>query len=143
MATQPPGGDHDERFPFRATQSEQRIIKELLSVATLRGGDISQWQNADFLNSRGITTAAASIEALREDLFPEEAKLRRNRADSLKKLSGGPVRAHFDQTLESSTLTIHAQIHNKADYESLLKRLQAFDYDQWQDLCNNERIDAD
>ncbi len=143
MATLPQSGDAEKQLPFRATQSELRILRELLAIVALRGGDTAQWQNEDLLTSRGITTAVACIAALKEELFPEEARLRRSRANAIKALNGGPLRAHFDQTLETAALTVHAHIQNRADYESLLKRLQTFNFDEWQDLCNNERINAD
>jgi hypothetical protein len=143
METLPPRGAHANELPFRATQSEQRIIKELLSVMALRGGDISQWKNADFLSSRNIRTAADCIDALRAELFPQEAELRRQRTEALRPLNGGPVRTHFDQSLETSALTIHATIHSKTDFEMLLKRLMAFDFDGWREACESERINAD
>lgn len=143
METLPPRGAHENELPFRATQSEQRIIKELLSIAALRGADISIWKNADFLNSRVIATAADCIDALRAELFPQETQLRRQRAEALRSLNGGPVRTHFDQSLETSALTIHATIHNKTDFDLLLKRLQAFDFDRWREACESERINAD
>lgn len=143
MATLPQVGDTETQFPFRATQSELRILKELLAIVALRDGDTAHWLNEDLLTSRGITAAAACIAALKEELFPEEARLRRSRANAIKPLNGGPLRAHFDQTLETAALTIHAHIQSKADFESLLKRLQTFNFDEWQDLCSKERINAD
>jgi hypothetical protein len=143
MGAQPPRGTSDLRFPFHVTQSEARIMRELLAIVALRGDEAAEWQNEDFLTSRSITTAAGCIEALREDLFPEETKLRKKRAEFLKPLNGSPMRAHFDQSLETATLTLHAQVQSKLDYENLLKRLQAFNFDEWQAHCDRERIDAD
>lgn len=143
MATLPPGSDSAVEFPFHVTQSELRILKDLIAIAALRGNATAEWQNEDFLASRNITTAAACIESLKEALFPEETRLRRKRTEFLKPLNGSGARVHFDQSLESAALTLHAQINNRAEYESLVKRLQSFDYDEWQALCNSERVDAD
>jgi hypothetical protein len=143
METLPPRGAHENELPFRATQSEQRIIKELLSVAALRGADISIWKNADFLNSRAITTAADCIDALRAGVISARNPAAPPTGRSIAPLNGGPVRTHFDQSLETSALTIHATIHNKTDFDLLLKRLQAFDFDRWRETCESERINAD
>ncbi len=143
MPTLPQRGAPAPKFPFHTTQSELRILSELLAIMTLRGKDRAAWQNEDFLTSRSIGTAAACIEALREELFPEETRLRRERTEFLKPLNGGAVRAHFDQSLETAALTIQAQVHNKADYDNLVARLQAFSFDAWQARCNSERVDAD
>lgn len=143
MAAQPPRGISTPKFPFHTTQSELRILGELLAIVALRGKNAAEWQNEDFLTSRNITTAAICIEALRETLFPEETKLRKKRAEFLRPLNGSPLRAHFDQSLETAVITLHAQVQNKVEYENLLKRLQAFNFDEWQKLCDDERIDAD
>lgn len=143
MPPLPQRGAPAPKFPFHTTQSELRILAELLSIVTVRGKDATDWQNEDFLISRNIKTAADCIEALREELFPEETRLRRERAEFLKPLNGGAVRAHFDQSLETAALTIHAQVQNKADYDNLLARLQAFSFEEWQARCNSERVDAD
>ncbi len=144
MQTAPHRGKKTCAIPLRATQSEARILDELLSIAALRGNDSqSKWTDAAFLKASGIETAEACIQAMRAELFPHETALRARRVEALRSINGGPVRTHFDNTLETAALTVHAQIKSKADYENLLARLQSFDFSEWQHLCESERIDAD
>jgi hypothetical protein len=144
MHESPPSGIKPCAIPLRATQSETRILHELLGISKLRAANSQdKWQDSDYLKSMGIETAAACIEAMRAELFPLETALRKRRAEALREINGGPVKSHFDNTLETASLTINAHIKNKSDYDTLLTKLQAFDFSAWQQHCESERIDAD
>lgn len=144
MQATPASGKHSCAIPLRVTQSEARILNELLSIATLRAaGSREKWIDSDYLKSVGIESAEACIGAMRAELFPLETALRKNRTTALRALNGGSLRTHFDNTLETASLTIHAQIKSKADFDNLVTRLQSFEFSEWQRLCDGERIDAD
>lgn len=133
-----------ERLPFRTTLSEQRIIGDLLGIGGLREpGFAARVTTAAFLRSQLIDTAAVFIEWLRHELFPQEAQLRERRTELLREVNGGPLRVHFDQSLETATLTLQAKIRSNEEYQALLHRLKSFDFAAWQNHCDTERTDAD
>lgn len=141
---QPPKPASDGLMPFRATQSEQRIIRDLLATGEVRRpGYSAQVTEPAFLEGQLVQSAAVFIDWLKNDLFPQETQLRSRRAELLHELNGGPLRAHFDQNLETATLTLQAKIRSKEEYQALLNRLKAFDFAAWQKHCEAERTDAD
>jgi hypothetical protein len=131
-------------LPFRLTHSEERIIAELLAMGELRDTGFKQRVTSkEFLAQHLVTSAAEFIEYLQHELFPQEMQLRRRRAELLQPLQGKALRAHFDQSLETPTLLLQARIHNQAEYDDTLRRLQRFSFTDWQRHCEQERADAD
>lgn len=124
-------------LPFHATESEKRIIRELRQTAALR-------ENADALTPiDGAETAAAYIAQLRARLFPEEARLAEERVRLLKPLQTDFMRASFDQSLETATLTINVKIRTITEYRTLVEKIGRFDFAAWSQHCDAERADAD
>lgn len=131
-------------LPFAATHSEERIISELLVTGELREqGFRMRVTAADFLVQQLISNAAQFIDFLQHELFPQEMLLRQRRTEQLQALQGKVLRVHFDQTLETPTLTLQARIRNQAEFEDTLRRLQRFSFADWQRHCEQERTDAD
>ncbi|MFZ5628305.1 MAG: hypothetical protein ACOY5B_04195 [Spirochaetota bacterium] len=132
------------RLPFPLTHSEERIVTELLATGELREhGFGSRVTAADFLSSQLITNGVQFIDFLQHELFPQEMLLRQRRSEYLQPLQGKVLRAHFDQSLETPTLTLQARIRNQAEFEDTLRRLQRFSFIEWQRHCEQERADAD
>jgi hypothetical protein len=132
-------------LPFRATQSEQRIILDLLQTGKLRWG--FEWQSLrtdhTSLAEKQISDAAGLIRSLQTELFPEEARLKAARAKNLASLTNDKTKVIFDESLESDSIEIHARLTSGEDLQRLLKALSAFDFAQWQHQCETERMDAD
>jgi hypothetical protein len=125
----------EDRFSFHTTASEKRILRELGEVARIRGVQ---------LPDAGVFSGAAEcISRLNEILFPQESRLLAERERLLKPLNSGPLRVHFDRSLESPALTLQAKVRDAADYAALLGRLGAFDFETWARHCEEERSDAD
>ncbi len=145
----PASDDRDKRsetalLPFSQTHSEKRIIAELLATGEIREeGFTDRVTDAAFLSQQMITNAAQYIEFLQHELFPQEMQLKQRRAEKLRELQGNVLRVHFDQTLETSTLTLQARIRNAAEFADTLRRLQRFSFAEWQRHCEEERADAD
>lgn len=133
------------RFPFHATQSEQRILRDLVGVAALREKKEADEHFAASLLSQldSAADASAAISALQQQLFPHEAELRQKRAEFLHPLQNRASRVHFDQTLETDEIGIAVKIRNAEDFAALKKAIDNFDYSAWQRHCEGERIDAD
>lgn|GEM_PF-3425439 len=133
------------RFPFHATQSEQRILRDLITLAALREKRAADEHFVkDLFSQLGATTGAnAVIAALQEQLFPLETQLRHKRAEFLHPLQTSASRAHFDQTLETDEIGMTVKIRNAEDYAAFKTALLNFDYSAWQRLCEGERVDAD
>lgn len=131
-------------LPFAATHSEQRIIAELLATGELRElGFTARVTAADFLARQLISDAEQFIDYLLHELFPQEMLLVQRRTEHLQPLQGTVLRVHFDQTLETPTLTLQARIRNVAEFEDTLRRLQRFSFADWERHCEQERTDAD
>ncbi len=129
--------DTVQNLPFHTTESEKRIIRELLQVAALR-------KNADGLTvAQAGDTATAYIARLKTNLFPLETAIAAERTRLLKTLQTDFMRAQFDQTLETAALTFNAKIRTSAEYHLLVDKLNAFDFETWLKHCENERADAD
>lgn len=88
-------------------------------------------------------TAATYIARLKAKLFPEETRLAAERTKLLQDLQTSFAKFHFDQDLETATITIQAKIGNDTEYRELLDRLHKFDFSAWQEHCTNERSHAD
>lgn len=133
------------QFPFHATQSEQRILRDLIGVAALREKKEADEQFGARLFSQlgSATDASAAISALQQQLFPREAELRQKRAEILHPLQNRASRVHFDQTLETDEIGMAVKIRNAEDFAALKKAINNFDYAAWQRHCEGERIDAD
>lgn len=123
------------QFPFHTTESEKRILGELLQIASLRGEKLTPEALGE--------NAALAITNLKERLFPAETRIALEREKLLKNLQGNSLRTHFDQTLETATLTINAKIRTAAEYRAFLEKLSAFDFEAWSRHCDSERSDAD
>ncbi len=133
-----------QHLPFAATHSEQRIVSELLATGELREAGFSDRVTATtFLAKQMITSAAQFIDYLQHELFPQEMLLRQRRAEQLQQLQGMALRVHFDQSLETPTLTLQARIRSEAEYDDTVRRLQRFSFADWQRHCEQERADAD
>lgn len=133
------------RFPFHATQSEQRILRDLICVAANREKKEADEQFAAniFAQLGAATDASAAISALQQQLFPREAELRQKRAEFLHPLQSRASRVHFDQTLETDEIGMAVKIRSAEDFAALKKAIGNFDYAAWQRHCEGERIDAD
>jgi hypothetical protein len=134
------------QLPFHTTESEKRIIRELLVTFELR--NLEKGASLIDINSKALTdgrinTATKFIAYLKENLFPTETKLIQKRGDFLKPLQADALRVHFDQTLETATLALNAKIRNAVEYRLLLEKLNAFDFEAWVRHCETERSDAD
>jgi len=125
----------EDRLPFHATASEKRIIRELGEIARVRGMQLP--------DTATFTAAAEYISRLNEVLFPQESRLIAERERLLKPLNSGPLRAHFDRSLEGHALTLQAKVRDAAEYAALLEKIKAFDFDAWVMHCEGERSDAD
>lgn len=144
LETWPPWPLWPNALPFHTTHSERRIIQELIAIGELReSGFAARAITPDFLSAEKIHSAQKLIEHLEEILFPQEVKLRQKRAALLQDLNGGVLRVHFDNSLETATLTLQARVQNAAEFDDLLRRLQRFDFAAWQEHCASERADAD
>ncbi|HNL11159.1 MAG TPA: hypothetical protein PKM44_11650 [Turneriella sp.] len=131
-------------LPFPLTHSEERIVAELLVTGELReAGFRSRVTAADFLAQQLVSNATQFIDYLQHELFPQEMLLRQRRAERLQPLQGKALRAHFDQSLETPTLTLQARIRSEAEFEDTLRRLQRFNFAEWLRHCEEERADAD
>ena len=131
-------------LPFASTHSEERIIAELLLTGEVReAGFRSRVMAPDFLEQQLVSTAAQFIDYLQHELFPQEMLLCQRRSEKLQPLQGRALRAHFDQSLETPTLTLQARIRNQAEFEDTLRRLQNFSFADWVLHCEEERADAD
>lgn len=133
------------RFPFHATQSEQRILRDLIGIAAIREQKEADEKFATSLLARlgSATDANAAISSLQQRLFPHEAKLRQRRAEFLHPLQSRASRVHFDQTLETDEIGIAVKIRNAEDFAALKRAIDNFDYAAWQRHCEGERINAD
>lgn len=133
------------RFPFHTTQSEQRILGDLISIAAVRQKKMADADfAADYMLQFGeLPDAAHAITALQRDLFPLETKLREKRAVLLQPLQTRASRTHFDQSLETDEIGMTVKIRNADDWAALKAALQGFDYTAWQRHCAGERVDAD
>jgi hypothetical protein len=128
------GADH---FPFHTTESEKRIIRELLQIAAIR-------KNADgFTVAQTEDTAAAYIARLKTNLFPHETAIAAERIRLLKPLQTDFMRAHFDPTLETAAVTFNAKIRTSEEYRLFVEKLNTFDFEAWLKHCEAERADAD
>ena len=123
-------------LPFHATESEKRIIRELRQTAALRA-------NTSLMATDGFTSAEAYITKLRENLFPMETRLAAERARLLKPLQNDFMRASFDQTLETATVSLAVKIRTAEEYRRFTDNIAAFDFDAWSRHCDAERADAD
>ena len=133
------------QFPFHVTQSERRILHELIAVAALREKTEADYDFAGALIARlgSAIDAAAAIAALQQMLFPCEALLRKKRADLLLPLQTRASRTHFDQSLETDEIGMTVKIRNAEDFSALKAAIGNFDYAVWQRHCEGERSDAD
>lgn len=127
--------DASDQLPFHATESEKRIIRELAGIAARRSVTLPA--------TGGFTSATDYITALKTLLFPNETRIAAERTRLLKPLQADGTRAHFDATLETPALTIHAKIRNAEEYAKLIERLKTFDFEAWSRQCDAERADAD
>jgi recombinational DNA repair ATPase RecF len=132
-------------FPFHATQSEQRILRDLIAVAAVRQKAVADADFAKALISRlgPVTDAAHAIAALQQQLFPLETQLRQRRAELLQPLQTRASRTHFDQTLETAEIGMTVKIRNAEDFAALKAAIVKFDFAAWQHHCESERSDAD
>lgn len=132
-------------FPFHATQSEQRILRDLITVAAIRQKTEADADFAKALITRlgPVTDAAHAIAALRQQLFPHETQLRQRRAEILQPLQTRASRTHFDQTLETDEIGMTVKIRNAEDFAALKAAIAGFDFAAWQRHCEGERSDAD
>ena len=133
------------QFPFHTTQSEQRILRDLIAIAAKRQETEADAAFAETLVTRLGTVADAAhvIATLQQLLFPLETELRECRAKLLQPLRTRASRTHFDQTLETDEIGITVKIRNAEDFSALKKAIVHFDYAAWQRHCEGERIDAD
>lgn len=123
------------KFKFHATQSEQRILADLLSVCARR--KLAPPSSLEF------TSAEAYTRALEQLLFPETWALRQKRSVLLTPLKAPYMKANFDNDLESGRLSLQVSIATAAEYSDLVARLTAFSFSDWLTHCNNERSHAD
>lgn len=131
-------------LPFHSTHSERKIISELIEIGERReSGFGTRVMTPEFFTARRIRTATELIRQLEHLLFPQEMQLRQKRADFLKRLNGGMLRVHFDSSLETAALTIQARVQSAAEFDDLVRRLQSFNFTDWQRHCESERADAD
>ena len=131
-------------FPFHATESERRILRDLLAVAAIRDG---RGLNADFVEevflTKSYVNAAPAIADLRLRLFPEECALIAQRENLVKVLQKPPLKAQFDRSLETAELILTARIQTYADFQKLKRLLDDFDAEAWFAHCEQERMRAD
>ncbi|MBS0619060.1 MAG: hypothetical protein JSR44_12785 [Spirochaetes bacterium] len=134
----------DFELPFRATESERRILGELYEIARLREGAVSAaLYQKEILMRANIASSEGLIAYLQRILFPQEAAVRAARAERLQALQTATMRAHFDSSLETSTLTLQIKIKTAKEYAAMLSALTIFDFVAWQETCAGERSDAD
>lgn len=134
----------DFDLPFRATESERRILGDLYEIVRLREGAVpAGLYQKEYLARENITSSADLIAHLQRKLFPQEAAARADRAARLQTLQTATMRAHFDANLETAALTLQIKVKTAKEYAAMLDTLGAFDFAAWQEACASERSDAD
>lgn len=120
-------------------------MRDLIAIGAAREDKEADQHFATELISRlgPFTEAASAIAVLQKDLFPQETKLRDQRAELLQPLQSRASRVHFDHTLETDEISITVKIRNADDFAALKSAITQFDYAAWQRHCGGERVDAD